>query len=75
MEILKEVEDLLAPFGELDLLYYYALVAEKLKDFLKEKELATKIYLSGKMPKLLKRGSSLTPIFINDLLHVDLMLD
>ncbi len=69
--MIKEGKDILSPYGDLDLLYYYSLVARKLGNFLKGKELATKIHLSGKMPKLLKRGSQLQPIYIPDLLKVD----
>ncbi len=70
MELLREVKDILHPFGELDLLYYYSIVAERLQDFLKGKEIAAKIHLSGKVPKLLKRGSQLTPLFVPDLARV-----
>ncbi len=71
MEILRGVKNALYPFGELDLLYYYSWVSESLQNFLKGKELATKIHLSEKVPKLLKRGSQLEPIFIPDLVRVD----
>lgn len=71
MELLKEVKDILHPFGELDLLYYYSIVAGRFQDFLKDKEIAAKIHLSGKVPKLLKRGSQLTPLFAPDLAQVD----
>lgn len=71
MEMLRGVKDALYPFGELDLLYYYSMVSKPLQNFLKGKELATKIHLSEKVPKLLKRGSQLEPIFIPDLAKID----
>ncbi len=67
MRLLKEVKDILRPFGELDLLYYYSIVAEKLRDFLWEKEIAAKIAIPGMIGKLLKRGSQLPPLFVPDL--------
>lgn len=71
MELVKGVKDILHPFGELDLLYYYSIVSNGLQDFLKSKELATKIALSGKIPKMLKRGTQILPIYIQDMQEVD----
>ena len=73
MEQVKEVKDILSPFGSLDVLYYYSIVAEKLKDFLKGKEIAVKIWLSNLkgIPFFLKRGSNSPPLYIEDFRVVD----
>jgi len=73
MEQVKEVKDILSPFGSLDVLYYYSIVAEKLKDFLKGKEIAVKIWLSNPkaIPFFLKRGSNSPPLYIEDFRVVD----
>ncbi len=64
--------EVLKPFGHTDVLLYYAIVAEKLKGFLKGKELAAKIWLPhSNIPFFLKRGSKLKPIYIEDLSCVD----
>lgn len=56
----------LKPFGELDVLAYYSVTAQKLKGFLKGKEIATKVYIPNG-PQLLKRGSQLEPLFVEEL--------
>ncbi|MBI2046957.1 hypothetical protein HYT26_02240 [Candidatus Pacearchaeota archaeon] len=73
MEQIKEAKDILSPFGSLDVLYYYSIVAEKLKDFLKGKEIAVKIWLSNPkgIPFFLKRGSNSPPLYIEDFSVVD----
>ena len=73
MEQVKEVKDILSPFGSLDVLYYYSIVAEKLIDFLKGKEIAVKIWLSNPkgIPFFLKRGSNSLPLYIEDFRVVD----
>ncbi len=71
MQRLKEIDDVLHPFGDLDLLYYYSPVARELQGFLKGRELATKIRLPGKLPTVVRRGSQLQPLYIKDLLKVD----
>lgn len=64
--------DILKPFGHTDVLLYYTTVAEKLKRFLKGKELAAKIWLPhSNIPFFLKRGSKLKPLYIEDLSCVD----
>ena len=59
-------KSVLKPFGELDCLLYYSIVAGELKNFLKGKELATKIRIP-EGPQLLKRGSQLEPLSIEEL--------
>ncbi len=64
--------DVIKPFGDTDVLLYYAVVAEKLKNFLKGKEIATKIWLPhGNIPFFLKRGSKSKPLYVKDLSCVD----
>lgn len=57
--------DVLKPFGELDVLYYYSKAASFLKNFLKNKEIATKIYL--KDINLLKRATKEEPLFVSEI--------
>ncbi len=67
MREIKEVKNVLKPFGCLDVLYYYSIVSNCLSEFLKGKEIATKTLLSGGMPFFLKRGSNTEPLFVNDM--------
>jgi hypothetical protein len=57
--------DILHSTGELDVLPYYAKVAPHLAGFLRGLEIATKILMPNGM-KLLKRGSKLEPLFIDE---------
>jgi hypothetical protein len=66
----KKSKDLLRPFGDLDVLLFYGLVAPKLRKFLAGKELAAKNWMKpgGPMPPyLIKRGSALEPLAIGEL--------
>jgi len=64
----KNLEDLIAPFGRIDVLLLYGIAASKLKKYLGDRELAGKIWMpSGRMPYLLKRGSKLDPLFAHEL--------
>ncbi len=59
------VEDILRPYGDLDLLLYYGLVAEKLQPYLHGRELATRTWLpKGRVPVVVKRGSWNPPLLI-----------
>lgn len=63
----KNIEKILTPFEQMDVLLLYGIVGEKLKKYLKGKELASKIWLpSGNIPYLIKRGSKLEPLFIEE---------
>ncbi|MEM4195089.1 MAG: hypothetical protein QXY05_02180 [Candidatus Anstonellales archaeon] len=63
----KNPEKILKPFGHTDVLLLYGIVGEKLRKYLKGKELASKIWLpSGNIPYLIKRGSKLEPLFIHE---------
>jgi hypothetical protein len=71
---LKELvkQDPLKPFGETDVLLFYAIASTKLKDFLKGKELATKVWLpTGNLPSFLNRGSKKEPLYIEEMAEVD----
>jgi hypothetical protein len=65
-------KDVLKPFGETDVLLFYALVSSRLKKFLKGKELATKVLLpDSNLPKLIHRGSKEEPLYIDEMKEVD----
>jgi len=64
----KNLEELVTPFGQTDVLLIYAIAAGKLKKYLGDRELAGKIWMpSGRMRYLLKRGSKLEPLFVHEL--------
>lgn len=60
-------ENLLKPFGDLDPLFYYSLVSRKLVKYLHGKEIAGKNLVPQVSKPLLKRGSELPPLWIEDL--------
>lgn len=65
---LAKKSDVLKPFGHTDILLYYAIAASKLQNFLKGKEIATKIWLPhGNIPVFLKRGTKSEPLYIQEL--------
>jgi hypothetical protein len=61
--------NILKPNGYIDVICYYSKIAPKLKKFLKNKEIATKIYLPYGLPTLLKRGSKEEPLYIQEFIH------
>ena len=61
----KKTQNILEPFGRKDVLLYYTTVAKKLKKFLKNKEIATKIWLPNGF-FFLKRGSKDEPLYIQE---------
>jgi hypothetical protein len=63
------MNNIIKPDGYIDVIYYYSKIAPKLKKFLKNKEIATKIYLPYGLPTLLKRGSKEEPLYIQELTH------
>ncbi|MBW3022562.1 hypothetical protein KY308_00470 [Candidatus Woesearchaeota archaeon] len=66
-EMAKKSKNILKPYGHTDVLLYYGIVAQKLKKYLKGKELAAKILLpSGNMPFFIRRGSKDEPLFIEE---------
>lgn len=70
----KNTDNIITPFGQTDVLMLYAIAAEKLKKYLKNRELASKIWLpKGYVRYLLKRGSKLEPLYVEELVKaVDL---
>ncbi|MGZ7210403.1 MAG: hypothetical protein ACXVHV_11020 [Methanobacterium sp.] len=70
----KNSDNLITPFGEIDVLLLYAVVAERLKKYLNDREIAAKIWMpKGKIRFLLKRGSKLEPLHVNEFVEaVDL---
>ncbi|MEM5793287.1 MAG: hypothetical protein QXY45_02920 [Candidatus Aenigmatarchaeota archaeon] len=68
LKMAKNFDDILKPFGEIDLLLFYGIVGEKLRKFLKNRELATKIWMPNDI-YLIKRGTKLEPLFIDEFLE------
>jgi len=67
-DMAKKSENILRPFGHTDVLLYYGIVAQKLKKYLRGKELAAKVWLpSGTLPFFIRRGSKDEPLFIEEL--------
>jgi len=63
--------DPIKPFGETDVLLFYAIVSSKLKKFLKGKEIATKVWLpAGNIPSFLNRGSKKEPLYIEEMAEI-----
>lgn len=66
-DLAKEVDDLLKPFGDVEVLILYGVVGEFLSDFLVDREIATKVWLpKGNIPYFLKRGTKEKPLYIKD---------
>jgi len=64
----ENLENLVTPFGQADVLLLYGIAAGKLEKYLGDRELAGKIWMpSGRMRHLLKRGSKLEPLFAHEL--------
>ncbi len=64
---LAKDRDIVKPFGHTDVLLLYGLAGEKLKKFLRGKELASKVWLpKGNIKYFLNRGSKKPPLFIDD---------
>jgi len=64
-------EEILKPYGSLDVLGYYSQVSQVLKKFLRGREIAVKVWLPKGIPFFLKRGSNSKPLFIEDLRDVN----
>lgn len=68
--MIARVEDPIAPFGEIDVLLYYGTIAPYLVNYLRGKEIASKIWLPrGNVRMLLKRGSKDKPLYIEDMVE------
>lgn len=62
------VENILRPYGDIDLLLYYGLIAEKLQPYLHGRELATRTWLpKGRIRAVVKRGSLNHPFYIEEM--------
>ena len=74
LELSEKIKDIIRPFGQTDVLLYYGIVAEKLKKYLAGKEIAAKNWLGKKgfMPYLIKRGSKLEPLYIEEFKEITL---
>lgn len=69
-EMIARAEDPIAPFGEIDVLLYYGTIAPYLVNYLRGKEIASKIWLPrGNVRMLLKRGSKDKPLYIEDMVE------
>lgn len=68
-ELLKlaKTSRILRPFSSLDVLLLYGVCAPHLKDFLHNRELASKIHIPG-FRNILKRGTKLEPLYIEELI-------
>lgn len=60
--------DILKPKGVLDTVYYYSLVAKKCRNFLKGRELVSKVFLPMGIT-LMRRGSKLEPLYVDELIN------
>jgi hypothetical protein len=67
LDIAKE-RALLEPFASVDVLLLYSIVAPHLKDFLHNREIATKIHVPG-FRNILKRGTKLEPLYIEEIIE------
>ncbi len=63
--------NVLKPFGKFDVLFYYTKLSSFLKDFLKNKEIATKIWIPSSIGFFIRRGSKDEPLFINEFSNLD----
>ncbi|MGC9444209.1 MAG: hypothetical protein ACP5E9_04670 [Candidatus Methanospirareceae archaeon] len=62
--------DILKPYGQLDVLLLYAIVADKIGPYLEGREIASRIWLPGKgggRPYIIKRGSKDEPLYAKEL--------
>ena len=69
-DLTKEVKDVVRPFGDTDVLLLYGIAGGKLRNFLKGKELASKVWLpQGNIKYFLNRGSNKPKLFIDDFIE------
>ncbi len=62
------MDKLIEPFGKLDVVPFYSIVARGLEKYLGRREIASRIWMSqGNLPFLLKRGSRLKPLLAHEL--------
>lgn len=65
-DLAEDVDDVLHPVNQLDVLLLYGVVAEAVQSYAGDRELASKILIPDG-PELLKRGSEQTPLFAEEL--------
>lgn len=66
----KNIDSLITPFGEIDVLLFYGVIAERLDKYLADREIAGKIWMpQGKVRYLLKRGSKLEPLYAHEIVE------
>jgi hypothetical protein len=66
------VEEILKPYGELDVLGLYGKVALHIEEFLRGKEIASKTWIpKAKVPYFLNRARKLGSLWIDDFKHVN----
>jgi hypothetical protein len=65
LKSLAEEQDVLKPFGQLDVLLLYAIVSSELERFLGDREVASRVWL--KQRTLLNRGSQLPPLHVEEI--------
>jgi len=65
LEWLMEKPDVIRPSGEIEVLPYYAAVAQRLVKFLGNREIGTKVWIPNG-PQLLKRGSKMEPLTVTE---------
>jgi DNA primase len=65
LEWLLEKPDVIRPSGEIEVLPYYAAVAQRLVKFLGNREIGTKVWIPNG-PQLLKRGSKMEPLTVTE---------
>ncbi len=68
VSLLEDADDPLEPVGQLDVVLYYAAVADAMQTYLGDRELCGKIFIPDG-PVLLKRGSELPPLTVTDLVE------
>jgi hypothetical protein len=69
-EYAVSADDVLRPYGELDVLAYYGLIAQKLETYLHGRELATRIWPpQAKIRSIIIRSPYSHPLFIQQLAH------
>lgn len=66
--MVARVRDPIRPYGEIDVLLYYGALAPYLVDYLRGREIASKIWLpKGNVGQFLRRGSKDKPLYVEDL--------
>jgi len=71
MENKKSGERILRNLENTDIIKYYSIISKKLRNFLKNKPIATKIWIPfGNIPYFIRRGSQQVPLYIDELANL-----